>query len=147
MRVIFLDIDGVLNCRTTTQQFNGFLGMDPYMILLFDRILQATGCKVVLSSSWRNHPESVAEIKKRVCKLEGMTPRSWFIQSLARSTYRGEEIKRWLELHPAVTEYAIIDDNSDMLEEQMSHFFKTSWEHGLTEEIANKIIEYFTLIL
>jgi hypothetical protein len=32
---------------------------------------------------------------------------------------RGEEIKAWLHQHPEVTRYAIVDDDSDMLPEQV----------------------------
>lgn len=152
MKVLFLDIDGVCNNSRTTARFDGFIGLDPFMCLLVDRIIQATGCKVVLSSSWRHEPHSVAKIKSDVCELYGMTP---VIGGL-----RGEEIKQWLdsyhytvklsvptgaatiEYQPEVTRYAILDDNSDMLPEQMGNFFKTTWEVGLTEEIANKVIEY-----
>jgi hypothetical protein len=36
---------------------------------------------------------------------------------------RGQQIQAWLEKHPEVTRYAIIDDNSDMTEEQLEHHF------------------------
>ena len=43
---------------------------------------------------------------------------------------RGEEIKTWLEHHPEVENYVIIDDDSDMLPEQLDNFVHTSNMHG-----------------
>jgi hypothetical protein len=53
---------------------------------------------------------------------------------------RGEEIDLWLHEHSEVERYAIIDDESDMLDEQMPSYFRTSFfEDGLTEEIAGMV--------
>ncbi|MCK9440299.1 MAG: hypothetical protein M0Q13_02645 [Methanothrix sp.] len=36
------------------------------------------------------------------------------------------EIEEWLKRHPFISDYIIIDDDRDMLEKQMSHFFKVT---------------------
>jgi membrane-bound lytic murein transglycosylase MltF len=41
-----------------------------------------------------------------------------------------------------VERYAILDDDTDMLPEQLPNFFQTTWEEGLTEEIAEKVIAH-----
>ena len=69
IKVIFLDIDGVCNCKTITQRHRGAIGIDPYMALLVMRIVLATDAKVVLSSSWRHWNYGVKEVEKCVCKL------------------------------------------------------------------------------
>lgn len=121
------------------------IGIDPYMALLVDRIIQATGCKVVLSSTWRLFPETREEVKKQVCEYVDITPRLFSgIYALAE---RGHEIKQWLEEDEKrggaeVERYAILDDNNDMLPEQQENFFKTSWSTGLTQEIANQVIAH-----
>src|SRR6478752_5238839 len=107
MKVLFLDIDGVVNCARTPVASDNFIGIDPYMTLLIDRIVQATGCSVVLSSSWRYHEDSMAEVRRRVCDFIDVTPKNNGLTS------RGTEIKAWLEAHPDVTQYAILDDNTD----------------------------------
>lgn len=141
MKVLFLDIDGVVNCATTAQRSGYFIGIDPYMALMIDRIIQATGCKVVLSSSWRHFTGGAKEVCKKVCELYGVTP-------TLLGELRGTEIKKWLDDHDSVfenelvTKYAIVDDNDDMLPEQMPNFFKTSWSTGITQEIANNIIAH-----
>ena len=140
MKVLFLDIDGVANCATTSQRHRGFIGIDPYMALLVNRIIEATGCKVVLSSTWRMWEDSIKEVKEQVCDIMDTTPQ------ISGAT-RGEEIREWLNMQAVksnffVKRYAILDDDSGMLPEQIPNFFKTSWSTGLTQEIADKVIEH-----
>lgn len=138
MKVLFLDIDGVVNCSTSNWQHRGFISIDPYLALLVDRIIQATDCKVVLSSTWRLGDKTRGEVRSQVVDFIDITPEL--------GTMRGEEIKLWLNKHPEVTRYAILDDDTDMLPEQTPNFFKTSWEEGLTEEISKKVIEHLNFI-
>jgi len=144
MKVLFLDIDGVVNCVTTAQRHRGMIGIDPYMALLVDRIIQATGCEVVLSSTWRLFEESRKEVKKQVCDFIDVTPhlplREFGGSCDAESCERGMEVAAWLKDHPEVTQYAILDDNSDFMGYQP--LFKTSWSTGLTQEIANEVIAH-----
>lgn len=134
-KVLFLDIDGVVNCMNTSQRHRGAIGIDPYMACLVRRIVDATGCQVVLSSSWRHFPDGRGEVERQVCPIFDLTPTS-------ASGFRGDEIRAWLNGHPEVTRYAIVDDNSDMLPEQMPNFFKTSWAEGITEEITKNITNH-----
>lgn len=136
MKVIFLDIDGVVNCQSTSQRHRGFIGIDPYMAFMVGKLIMETEAKVVLSSSWRCTPDGIEEVKNQVYDIHDVTP--------ILGTIRGEEIKAWLDAHPEVTRYAILDDNSDMLPEQMPNFFKTSWLHGITEEIVQQVKEHLT---
>lgn len=146
-KILFLDIDGVLNCETTTQRHNGIIGIDPRMALLVRKILtDVPDLKVVLSSSWRlaEHNGSLEEVEKKVCKLFDHTPRFTTPPGMTDSLYasRGREIQAWLDDHFEVDRYAIVDDHNWMLPEQQKHFFKTSWSRGLTPEIAQKITEH-----
>lgn len=154
MKILFLDIDGVVNCATTTQRHRGVIGIDPYMALLVGRIVEQTGCKVVLSSSWRHSPEGREEVRRQVVDFIDCTGRD-------DSRLRGKEIENWLKANPLIKcdhptscpemsramcsghpieRYAILDDDSDMLPGQP--LFKTDWQTGLTEEIAEEVIEY-----
>lgn len=137
MKVLFLDIDGVVNCKHTTQRHRGTIGIDPYMAFLVGKItLNVPDLKVVLSSSWRNFEDGRAEVERQVCKLHDVTPSRLM-------GIRGEEINQWLQEHPEVTRYAILDDDSDMLPEQLPNFFRTSWDTGITEEIADAVTAHF----
>jgi len=132
---LFLDIDGVVNCKTTTQRHRGAIGIDPYMAFLVGKIQLDTGCDVILSSTWRLWEDTREEVRKQVVDFVDVTPD-------LHSGIRGLEIKDWLDRHPSVTRYAILDDSTDMLVEQAPNFFKTSWDEGLTEEIAKKVTDH-----
>lgn len=134
MKVLFLDIDGVVNNQTTAQRHRGLIGIDPYLAFLVGKIQLDTGCEVVLSSSWRLMPDSKEEVEKQVVKLYDVTP------DLRGVTDRGCEINAWLDEHPEVTRYAILDDNTDFHKEQK--LFKTSFLEGITPEIAKEVVDY-----
>jgi hypothetical protein len=133
MKVLFLDIDGVVNCASTSQRHRGAIGIDPVMAFRVGKIQLDTGCEVVLSSSWRNWPEGRAEVERQVVRCLDVTP-------TARNGFRGTEIRTWLGEHPEVTRYAIVDDSTDFWKDQP--LFKTEWTVGLTDEIAAQITRY-----
>lgn len=141
MKVLFLDIDGVVNCEMTFQRHRGIIGIDPYMAFLIGRMVDDLGLKVVLSSSWRHSKEGINEVKKQVCPILDITP--VLDNPHGEHQIRGEEIGVWLVRHPEVTKYAILDDDSDMLPEQLPNFFQTSWKVGITKEIIEKITNHF----
>lgn len=146
MRTIFLDIDGVLNNQETFRNIESgcttlkeveLKSLDDDLVKKFQRILKSTpDVKVVLSSSWRGSNESIKSIEEKVCELYDITPDIY-------DALRGEEIQRWLDRHPEVTRYAILDDDDDMLESQLPNFFKTNFDTGLTDEIADHVIKHF----
>ncbi len=143
MKILFLDIDGVVNCKNTSQRHRGFIGIDPYMALLVNRIVEATGAKVVLSSTWRVLEACRNEVKSQVIDFMDVTPPSTYNKTTEHNSTRGEEIQAWLDENGyKVKKYAILDDDTDMLPEQLPNYFQTTWEVGLTEEIANKVIKH-----
>jgi hypothetical protein len=128
VKVLFLDIDGVVNNKRTDKKFRNLIAIDPAMAALVQRIVQNTGCEIVLSSSWRLFQNGRDEIERKVCKFADITP--------ILHAPRGHEIKVWLTLHPEIQHYAILDDAENILPEQRANFFQTTWESGLTEDIA-----------
>ena len=56
MKAIFLDIDGVLNCKQTPNPRKFPYLVDSALVAQFCRGLDSTGAKVVLSSTWRYDP-------------------------------------------------------------------------------------------
>ena len=135
-KVLFLDIDGVCNSEQThTKDPSAYFPIDKYLAFLIGKIQLDTNCEVVLSSSWRHHKPSIEEIEKRIVKISDITTKE-------HKEIRGYEIETWLEDHPEVTKYAILDDDDDMLEKQKPNFFKTSWKIGITKEIADSIITH-----
>lgn len=135
MKVVFLDIDGVLNCAHTSARMRGLIGIDPFLVSIFNKIILETDAKIVLSSSWRLF--SLDEVKS-------VFPMLYDVTSSIREhgSVRGDEIQKWLDEHPEVERYAILDDDSDMLESQMPNFFQTTWKKGITKEIVDKVIKH-----
>jgi len=144
MKVLFLDIDGVCNSATWVKQGNNpWHGTDPAAVKLVRQIIAETKCLVVLSSTWRLYPEARAVVKRDVCHFIDTTKD---MQAGAKRgvVERGIEVQEWLDRHPAVEQYAILDDDADFLPEQW--LFKTTWENGITEDIAQAVIHHLNAV-
>lgn len=138
MKIIFLDIDGVLN----------YYGMPDNRLYLIDRravetlnlLIEKTGAKIVISSTWRLL-NSLAMIKSLLIEkgfkgeIVGKTPS---INTNGR--IRGDEIQAWLEEHPDVKEYVILDDDSDM-GPLKGRLVKVDGKFGLLTDDVTKAIE------
>lgn len=130
MRVIFLDCDGVLNNATTNARAGKWIGLDPVLLARFKALLARVDAKVVLSSTWRLIPELKAEVEAQIPIIDA-TP---------QVGSRGLDIRTWLAFHPEVERYAIIDDDRDMEPGQTAFF--TTFEHGLTEDVADAVVAH-----
>lgn len=141
MKVLFLDVDGVLNSRDSTNFKNNLWPINDEMCFMVGKIQLDTGCAIVVSSSWRHHPDGMKTIREKFNDVIDKTP---YLNHLVNyeDKPRGHEIQAWLDKHPEVTRYAILDDDSDMLDEQKPAFFQTTFQHGLTKEIAKKVTDY-----
>lgn len=169
MKVLFLDIDGVINTVGAELGFRECYGLekedkfismknlrarraeifDPACLYYLRQIIEETGCKIVVSSTWRNG-ETVESMKSWFdCPVikEAIISKTPSYSSLSnpelkdRRGYvqRGEEIKWWIDNHPEVTAWAILDDDSDM-DIVRSGFFKTCTYDGLKKDVAQKVI-------
>ncbi|KKN16786.1 hypothetical protein LCGC14_0972480 [marine sediment metagenome] len=131
MKIIFLDIDGVLNTVQTLQRCDGFIGMSPILVKRFNKLVKDTGAEVVLSSTWR-----LAKNWRKVMAKNGLDMK--FLDRTVRlNAIRGEEIQEWLDRHD-VEKYVILDDDTDMLPDQI-HFKTDFQKDGLTEDICKKV--------
>lgn len=134
MKALFLDIDGVLN-KTSDYEVkldgNGYFRVNMLLIANLKTIINKTAAKIILSSPWRKLGGA-----REFLDTCGFTI---FDITDEEGRFRGHEIQRWLDKHPEVTRYAIVDDDSDMLDPQLRHFFQTEFEYGLTETIAYRI--------
>lgn len=155
MKVIFLDIDGVLNVNYPHRDEFGSIFHPEFVENLRD-IIEKTQSKIVISSSWRHN--GLTEMKEMWVKrnLPGevidITPifkdkkKLPFFERLER----GNEIQMWLDKHE-VDNYVIIDDDNDMMEHQLEHFVMTSENkshpdcidigYGLTKKCTEKVIK------
>lgn len=155
MKVIFLDIDGVVN--VIPQGFDKYGGIwHPHLVDNLRYIIEQTGAKIVISSSWRlNGLQSIKNMWKDR-NLPGevidVTPiyYSYNDLSFAERAERGHEISMWMNEFP-VDAYVILDDDRDVLPEQEEHFIITSGNkthpdaidigYGLTRICAEKAIQ------
>ena len=103
MKVIFLDIDGVLNCKETPNPRKFPYVVDKRLLARFRRLIERTGAKVVLSSTWRYDPAGVFSAKHWGIPFMDLTP------DLPKRPRR-DEILAWLKKHPRVTRFVVIDD-------------------------------------
>ena len=135
MRVIFLDIDGVVSTFECKWQ------LDINKLLLLHDIIFDTDAKIVISSSWRHGCKTIEELKHkfrtfRLPRLLQDTIDDIFLQYIVGMTSyagnRGEEIKQYLETHNDIESYVILDDDSDMLDEQLFNFVQTDGFEGIT---------------
>jgi hypothetical protein len=64
MNVIFSDIDGVLNCKEIPNPRKFPYIVDIRLLARFRRLIERTGAKVVLSSTWRYDPAGLFSAKR-----------------------------------------------------------------------------------
>ncbi len=150
IKVLFLDFDGVLNHRAH------FASLPPgrkaveveYDDNSFDRacvsrlstIVERTGCKIVISSTWRllHSPGK----NQRILRRHGFTRERCIVGVTPdlHGRQRGHEIQSWLDEHPDVEAFAIVDDNSDMAH-LLPHLVQTSFDTGLQDEHVERVVQ------
>jgi hypothetical protein len=151
-KIIFLDVDGVLNWQETWQgpHKDSCSTLDPDCCDELKRIVKATKATIVLSSTWRlSFPDGRNAIKlkdwlsDRGLTIHSLTPNLW--DEYGTVMCRGHEIKRWLDGHKTEfpdPQFVILDDDNDMNPDQQEFFVQTSFQNGgLTPELADKAIE------
>lgn len=164
-KIIFLDIDGVLNHEqwfcwryynikngTNLKEFyidNGSTSREAFLLSMIDErsvanlnyIIKETGADIVLSSSWRsNNADDNIETNK-ILKIKGLI-KEFFDVTPYCGMRRGGEIEQWLKQQNDidVINYVILDDDTDMLDSQMDNFVNTDAFVGLTWHDAEKAI-------
>lgn len=163
MKVIFLDFDGVINSHQSAhfwhnrrdqskwenEMYKDWPGtLKEYIAQEFcpialsnveELIRRVPELKVVVSSTWRLG-ETVESLQKILhpAKLVadaviGVTPRF-------PGKERGEEIQAWLDEHPEVTNFVILDDDADMV--HLKHkLVQTNSRNGFTYTDMERTIE------
>ena len=107
MKIIFLDIDGVIS----TEKSHYVLDKDACDLL--GKIIDATDAKIVISSSWRRN--TVEDTKEELTTVRHLVPfpfpyadriigvtiraYAYVIQGVHLGIPRGVEIKQWIDTH------------------------------------------------
>ena len=163
-KYLFLDFDGVLNTANYAKRlkregidlYDEFGPMfDPTAIDNLKRIADETGCKIVLSSTWRNEGfmrmRALWKNRNLPGELSAMTPillsttyqdaRNGEFFSIPERNAKALEINAWLEQTGRPCTYVILDDENVFFQSQQEHLVKTDEHDGLTYESAKLAIE------
>jgi hypothetical protein len=175
VKVVFLDVDGVLNSGEFLKgrhfdpdpaksddwyvEALRLSYIDPKAIARLNRITDATGAKIVVSSSWRHYfiwGKGLKEFFAKAGVKAEILGRTFTDPDDVRKTlhrfgvwydrvFRGHEIHAWIvdwndqEDEDDVESIAILDDGTDM--EYLSHrLVNTQFEVGLTDADADTAI-------
>lgn len=141
-KIIFLDVDGVLNNGTWAMEmyeqgvrvYHDDLLYEPSLAQL-KRIVDETGAFIVVSSSWRQVPTAYVHLREWL-EMYGLeiTDKTPYVGGV-----RGNDITAWFNRHPGNYRYVILDDEDDM-DGHTEHLVKTDFYSGLTEERADECI-------
>ena len=170
-KIIFLDVDGVLNHNAwykwvmSHPEFlkeGGHKNIDPRSVERIIKICDETGARIVLSSSWRLW--EFYQTLKNLNRIRDLRPILNYMVGITERTedrFRGQEIKYFLNncrkgnfmtttgnnLKKADIEfvqfpkYIILDDDTDMLEEQEAVFLHIDDRVGITIKDVDKAIK------
>jgi len=151
VRILFLDIDGVLNSHAFVHRagWHPPLGsdrdlyiIDPVAVALLNGVLEETGAVVVITSSWRStYPQealhSMLQQRGFTGQVVGTTPE-------LPGRRRSREIAQWLVDHADVEAFAIVDDDEDAGAGHPHRFVRTTYQVGLTGEHASALVRVLT---
>lgn len=151
MKLLFLDIDGVLNSVRSAVAHKGYPWpgepherewekFDEVAVRLLQDVVGETGASVVLSSVWRigADEEFLKDLSERL-GVEIKYTTNW------SGMERGWEINKTLKdvlscVEDKLESYVIIDDDSDMLSIHKDRFVKVDGNNGLSFENYMEII-------
>lgn len=155
MKVIFLDVDGVLNSNQRRLEIGGE-SLEEEKVKLLSMIIRRTGAVVVLHSGWRFwFNENMKPVKKEAADLLLMLAKYHisvldktpdFSTSHIRKTkqfslVKADEILSWLKNHTNVENYIVLDD-LDLHNEQFArHQIRTDSAEGLLEKDVSLAVQ------
>lgn len=133
MKIIFLDIDGVLNSSKTPNPRKLPYIVDKKLLGRLLKLVERSGAKIVLSSSWRIDPIGVYAARYWGIPVFDICPDF-------PKRPRCKEILAWLKGHPGVIRYVVIDDEDDDLDQLP--LFQPSARTGLTMDVVHGVQRY-----
>jgi len=172
MKVIFLDFDGVICTRDSIAGAHEFAKadksgdrnlysaqmIDPILVGNLNEVVKETGAVVVVSSAWR-HLHDMKEVREFLRingflgKVIDRTPvwKEYKDEIGVKTTNdlerfweyeRGNEIKMWLDKHPEVESFVILDDEiSDIFPVFPYNYIRTDMENGFHEGLIKEVIK------
>lgn len=149
MKVIFLDVDGVLNnFHTRTITSDGWCFVDGFLVERLRTLVKASGAKVILSSTWRDGWNREDESQNELCFIELRDAlREHDIEifdalplplRIRRSIAIREFFEKWKG--EPIEEFVILDDWND-LDKFTDHLVWTNPRFGLTNDDVAKALK------
>jgi len=149
-KIIFLDIDGVVNTLMISDQpfdtLRGVVERDGFYfclcnsddgmvsnqqaIMWLNKLCKDTGAKIVISSTWRRFERKYTT--EQCLRNSGLLSE---IEVIGATPYtggeRGDEIQEWIEKYypKGNVRFVILDDDSDM-GDLISHLVRCNVDHG-----------------
>lgn len=136
MKVLFLDVDGVLNRDGTKERCMGYVGIDRE---LSEKLIAWRGrnpdVEIVLSSTWRYIPGMKAGLM-----AAGI---DWISETPHHMGSRGDEISLWLYNAKRNDIVYVILDDVMVNDNQLERFVQTDPSKGLEDHHLDKLTELF----
>lgn len=155
-KIIFLDIDGVLNTdRWEFHLISNELPMGDDFGIYFDqdsvnnlaKIIAATGAVIVIHSTWKlANSLNWVRLMWRKRRLPGhifdITP------NIPPCYNKMDEIDTWLKNHQHIRSYIILDDEAEFSQSQLTHLIRVDSSMGISksnvkDSIAKLYISHF----
>lgn len=146
--LLFLDVDGVLNSAKEFKRQHelgirqGTDVVDPVALLELKRLVEQTGCEIVLSSTWRLFSRTRSFLRQHFRKV-GIP--QWIDTTPNHNVSHGRagEINHWLNENASGEDAiaVVLDDDHDA-DLPGTYFCRTSFENGLQPHHVDSIIEY-----
>jgi len=141
-KIVFLDFDGCITNYASCFRLN------PDKLTLLGKIIEATDCSLVISSTWRSY-DIATTIEKLSDPLDYYNNGIVFpfcdrivgVTDKISQQRRGIEIAKWIKGNNFTGRYVIIDDVDEMLDEQKPYLVLTDLWGGLTETDVEKAIK------
>ena len=151
MKIIFLDIDGVLNSRLYDLKRGENDGnIDQSRLVLLKQLVDKTGAKIVLTTSWRRHWDPSGKNTDEIGKELEATFLQCGLQLYDRTDeidgVRAKEVEEWLSAHTDVESFVIFDDIKFGWGRLDENAVKTDYRIGLgiEEKHIEKALEILT---
>ncbi len=119
LKIIFLDIDGVLNTGGTNSLYPwvneiNYKNWEPKLVKRLDWLCEKTGASVVISSTWRLLEKDINWWNTQFALAGAQHVNVIGCTGYSYNGFRGGEIISWLHpVLPIIDKYVCIDDDSD----------------------------------
>lgn len=138
MKLLFLDIDGVLNSYRTDLAYGRartLMNIDPVSLKLMQKVVKETDCTICLISEWRKHWDFMDLGKKLDLPILFET------DDHKDEKTRGEQVQSIIDgLNP--DKYVVVDDNQNDFEFDDMPFVNVEEESGFSYKDYLLCLEY-----